>query len=43
MEVQMKVMITYLILFSIQLFAGIGIGYSTTGSLPVELTSFTAK
>src|SRR5674476_225903 len=43
MEVQMKVIITYLILFSIQLFAGIGIGYSVVGALPVELTSFTAK
>src|ERR1035437_2986486 len=39
----MKVIISYLFLFSIQLLAGIGIGYSTTGSLPVELTSFTAK
>ena len=39
----MKVIITSLFLFSIQLFAGIGIGYSDVGSLPVELTSFTAK
>ena len=39
----MKVIITFLSLFSIQLFAGIGVGYSTVGSLPVELTSFTAK
>jgi hypothetical protein len=39
----MKFIITYLILFSIQLFAGIGIGYSVVGALPVELTSFTAK
>jgi hypothetical protein len=39
----MKVIITSLFLFSIQLFAGIGVGYSPVGSLPVELTSFTAK
>src|ERR1035437_2483379 len=39
----MKVIITFLSLFSIQLFAGIGVGYSIVGSLPVELTSFTAK
>src|ERR1035437_11139087 len=39
----MKVIISYLFLFSIQLLAGIGIGYSSVGSLPVELTSFTAK
>src|ERR1035441_7057404 len=39
----MKVIITSLFLFSIQLFAGIGVGYSDVGSLPVELTSFTAK
>jgi Secretion system C-terminal sorting domain len=39
----MKVIITFLFLFSIQLFAGIGVGYSPVGSLPVELTSFTAK
>jgi hypothetical protein len=39
----MKTIITFLSLFSIQLFAGIGIGYSAVGSLPVELTSFTAK
>lgn len=29
--------------FSIQLFAGIGVGESPTAPLPVELTSFTAK
>src|ERR1035437_1745521 len=39
----MKVIITSLFLFSIQLFAGIGVGYSDVGALPVELTSFTAK
>jgi hypothetical protein len=39
----MKTTITLLILFSIQLCAGIGIGYSEVGTLPVELTSFTAK
>jgi hypothetical protein len=39
----MKVIISFLFLFSIQLLAGIGIGYSPVGSLPVELTSFTAK
>jgi hypothetical protein len=39
----MKVIITSLFLFSIQLFAGIGVGYSDVGSLPVELTSFTAN
>ena len=39
----MKVIISFLSLFSIQLFAGIGVGYSPVGSLPVELTSFTAK
>jgi hypothetical protein len=39
----MKMLIAYLFLFSIQLLAGIGIGYSSVGSLPVELTSFTAK
>ena len=39
----MKVIITSLFLFSIQLFAGIGVGYSGVESLPVELTSFTAK
>ena len=39
----MKVIITFLFFFSIQLFAGIGIGYSDVGALPVELTSFTAK
>jgi Secretion system C-terminal sorting domain len=39
----MKVIITFLFLFSIPLCAGIGIGSSATGTLPVELTSFTAK
>ncbi|MDR3625632.1 MAG: T9SS type A sorting domain-containing protein [Ignavibacteriaceae bacterium] len=39
----MKTTITLLIFFSIQLCAGIGIGYSAAGSLPVELTSFTAN
>ena len=39
----MKMVITSLFLFSIQLLAGIGVGYSPIGSLPVELTSFTAK
>jgi len=39
----MKAIITFLFLFSIQLFAGIGIGISGLGTLPVELTSFTAK
>ena len=39
----MKTTITFLILFSIQLFAGIGVGYSGTGALPVELISFNAK
>jgi hypothetical protein len=39
----MKTTITLLIFFSIQLCAGIGIGYSEVGTLPVELTSFTAK
>ena len=39
----MKTTITFLILFSIRLMAGIGIGYSDSGALPVELTSFTAK
>lgn len=36
-------MITFLIVFSIQLCAGIGIGKSAVGALPVELTSFTAS
>ena len=35
--------ITLVIIFSMQLCAGIGIGYSAAGSLPVELTSFTAN
>jgi len=39
----MEKMITFLILFSIQLCAGIGIGKSAVGALPVELTSFTAS
>jgi len=39
----MKKLITCLFLFSIQLFAGIGVGESLTTPLPVELTSLTAK
>ena len=39
----MKILITCFFLFSIQLFAGIGVGVSPTAPLPVELTSFTAK
>jgi hypothetical protein len=39
----MKVIISFLFLFSIQLLAGIGVGYSPVGTLPVELTSFTVK
>jgi len=39
----MKKLITYLFLFSIQLFAGIGVGESLTTPLPVDLTSLTAK
>lgn len=39
----MKTTITFLIFFSIQLFAGIGVGTSGLGALPVELTSFTAN
>ena len=35
--------VLFLILFSIQLSAGIGVGYSGIGALPVELTSFTAN
>lgn len=35
--------VLFLILFSIQLYAGIGVGYSGVGALPVELTSFTAN
>jgi hypothetical protein len=38
----MRTTITFLLLFSIQLCAGIGIGESTPGPLPVELTSFSA-
>lgn len=30
-------------LFALKLFAGIGVGYSPPGSLPIELKSFTAK
>ncbi|MCX6151969.1 MAG: hypothetical protein NTX22_15700 [Ignavibacteriales bacterium] len=30
-------------LFTLKLFAGIGVGYSSVGALPVELTLFTAK
>jgi len=39
----MEKMITFLIVLSIQLCAGIGIGKSAVGALPVELTSFTAS
>jgi len=39
----MKTTITFLFIFSIRLCAGIGIGYSGVGALPIELTSFTAK
>jgi hypothetical protein len=39
----MKTTCTLIILLSIQLFAGIGVGESTTTPLPVELTSFTAN
>jgi hypothetical protein len=39
----MKKSISVLIVFSIQLLAGIGVGYSGVGPLPVELTSFTAN
>jgi hypothetical protein len=39
----MKVVFTFLFLFSMQLFAGIGVGYSTVGVLPVELSSFTSN
>ena len=35
--------VLFIILFSIQLLAGIGVGYSGLGALPVELTSFTAN
>lgn len=35
--------VLFLILFSIQLDAGIGVGFSGVGALPVELTSFTAN
>lgn len=38
----MKVIIISLFLFSIQICAGIGMGVSPVGALPVELTSFTA-
>jgi hypothetical protein len=39
----MKITITLLFLFSLQLFAGIGVGYSSIGVLPVELSSFTSN
>ena len=39
----MRSTITFLILFSIQLCAGIGVGTSGLGVLPVELSSFTAN
>lgn len=39
----MRTTITFLILFSIMLCAGIGVGISGLGALPVELTSFTAN
>ena len=39
----MKKLITVFFLLSIHLFAGIGVGYSNLGALPVELTSFTAN
>jgi len=39
----MRTTITFLILLSIQLCAGIGMGESGVGALPVELTSFTAN
>jgi hypothetical protein len=39
----MKTIITFLFLSSAQILAGIGLGYSAVGSLPVELTSFTAN
>ena len=39
----MKKLIIVFALFSIQLFAGIGVGYSSRNALPVELTSFTAN
>ncbi|MEI7812296.1 MAG: T9SS type A sorting domain-containing protein [Ignavibacteria bacterium] len=38
----MKKLITLLILSAVQLYAGIGVGTSQPGVLPVELTSFTA-
>jgi Secretion system C-terminal sorting domain len=38
----MKIIISIIILFSTQLFAGIGVGYSSIGALPVQLSSFTA-
>jgi len=39
----MRIIITCFFLFSTQLFAGIGVGTSAPGALPVELTSFTAN
>ncbi|MFH0734044.1 MAG: T9SS type A sorting domain-containing protein [bacterium] len=32
----------FFILFSVKLVAGIGVGYSTSGAIPVELTAFSA-
>jgi len=39
----MKIMVIFLLLFSKQIFSGIGVGTSQPGALPVELTSFTAN
>jgi hypothetical protein len=39
----MRIIIICLFFFSTQLFAGIGAGTSSPGTLPVELTSFTAN
>ena len=39
----MKIIVTCIYIFSTQLFGGIGVGTSTPGPLPVELTSFTAN
>lgn len=39
----MKIIITSIFIFSTLLFGGIGVGTSTPGPLPVELTSFTAN
>jgi hypothetical protein len=38
-----SVLLLLLCLFSVKLFAGIGVGYSTMGVLPVELSSFTSN